>query len=181
MARDYTKTIPYAAYGVIETYSPVNIDDVAKQLGIPDKSAQMAVWRLINAGIVGSTNPGQPMKKGSMFHVRTPYDHRKLVAADSAHREFTKQKKELIEKAVKGVEDNPMKLIAANFQPSQPPLSGLVGAVAEPARTPLQPKSEALLFQHQAHSPSPDVANMVAGWSVSYAKEVYAELKKIFN
>ena len=180
MARDYTKTIPYAAYGVIETYSPVNIDDVAKQLGIPDKSAQMAVWRLINAGIVGSTNPGQPMKRGSMFHVRTPYDHRKLVAADSAHREFTKQKKELIEKAVKDV-DQPMQFTAANHQPSQPPLSGLQGAIAEPARTPLKPKDVGpLVFNNQYHLPS-EISTMVAGWSVSYAKEVYAELKKIFN
>lgn len=176
MARDYTKTIPYAAYGVIETYSPVNIDDVAKQLGIPDKSAQMAVWRLINAGIVGSTNPGQPMKKGSMFHVRTPYDHRKLVAVDSAHREFAKQKKELIEKALKDV-DQPLQFIAANHQPPQPPLSGLQGAIAEPARTPLKPRDTGPLMYNQESQ----VSTTVAGWSVSYAKEVYAELKKIFN
>lgn len=173
MARAAKETTTFKAYEVIEKYDSVTVHDVSTELNIPLKSAQMAIWRLINAEIVGSTNPGQPMKKGSMFHVRTPYDHRKLVATDSAHREFAKQKKELIEKALKDV-NQPPQFIAANHQPSQPPLRGLQGAIAEPTRTPLKTNN------NQYHLPS-EISTMVAGWSVSYAKEVYAELKKIFN
>ena len=107
------------------------------------------------------------------------------------HRDFAKKKKEAIKEAIKNAQ-NPVvqqdllsqKVIGVISHPIMD-ASLLTDVVAAPARTPLQPRPQPIPFKNQylgVPLPAPSaVANMVAGWSVSHAKEVYAELKKIFN